>query len=560
MTDTNLDVIIRLKNEMSAEIAKAKGDIGSITDQAKKAGAAFTVMATAGAGMIAVLANSAGKIEQMKVALTTAFGGSADAAEEAFTTISNFAKTTPFQMEEVMNSFIKLKNLGLDPSEESLTSFGNTASAMGKPLNQMVEAVADAATGEFERLKEFGIRASQQGDQVEFTFKGVTTTVKKNAKDIQQFLLDIGNTDFAGGMVAQSQTFMGLMSTLKDNISLTAASIGATLLPVLKQVSQSIIRVTDIIATWVQANPKLAKVAATILLVSTAFAAVVGPVLLLIGFIPTIVAGFNILMGPMGLVIAAIAGITAAVILLTTAWQNNFFGIRDIVNDVFATIQDTFNEFMLLLFGSQQNFQTFIDGLLFTWEAFKIGLEVIWFSIKNVITVALALIQIVIKTGFEAITGIVQVALQLLKGDWKGAWETIKDTFSDIWNGITEIAERAFASIGDRVDKFVTKITGAISKVREFFSLGGGDGGGKKGGGKRATGGFVGSGQSFLVGERGPELFTPQRSGHIIPNNKMGGGQTIIINVAGSITTEKELAMKMMDLGIKEFQLSSAIV
>ena len=35
---------------------------------------------------------------------------------------------------------------------------------MGKSLNQMIEAVADATTGEFERLKEFGIKARTHGE------------------------------------------------------------------------------------------------------------------------------------------------------------------------------------------------------------------------------------------------------------------------------------------------------------------------------------------------------------------------------------------------------------
>lgn len=39
-------------------------------------------------------------------------------------------------------------------------------------------------------------------------------------------------------------------------------------------------------------------------------------------------------------------------------------------------------------------------------------------------------------------------------------------------------------------------------------------------GGGRASGGFVAPGQSFLVGERGPEIFTPSASGRI---GKTGG-------------------------------------
>ena len=49
----------------------------------------------------------------------------------------------------------------------------------------------------------------------------------------------------------------------------------------------------------------------------------------------------------------------------------------------------------------------------------------------------------------------------------------------------------------------------------------------------RANGGPVMSGTTYLVGERGPELFTPSSSGNITPNHAMGGGSTITVNVNG---------------------------
>ena len=49
----------------------------------------------------------------------------------------------------------------------------------------------------------------------------------------------------------------------------------------------------------------------------------------------------------------------------------------------------------------------------------------------------------------------------------------------------------------------------------------------------RANGGPVMSGTTYLVGERGPELFTPSASGSITPNHAMGGGSTITVNVNG---------------------------
>jgi soluble cytochrome b562 len=50
-------------------------------------------------------------------------------------------------------------------------------------------------------------------------------------------------------------------------------------------------------------------------------------------------------------------------------------------------------------------------------------------------------------------------------------------------------------------------------------------------GGRRANGGPVSSGKSYMVGERGPELFVPGRSGSIVPNGAMGGDVNVVVNV-----------------------------
>jgi len=57
---------------------------------------------------------------------------------------------------------------------------------------------------------------------------------------------------------------------------------------------------------------------------------------------------------------------------------------------------------------------------------------------------------------------------------------------------------------------------GAVDKIKGFF------------GGGRASGGPVSGGTPYVVGEKGPELFVPQGSGSIVPNDQMGGGATTI--------------------------------
>jgi tape measure domain-containing protein len=53
---------------------------------------------------------------------------------------------------------------------------------------------------------------------------------------------------------------------------------------------------------------------------------------------------------------------------------------------------------------------------------------------------------------------------------------------------------------------------------------------------QRANGGSVAGGSPYIVGERGPELFVPGRSGTIVPNDKMGGGGnvSVVVNVDAS--------------------------
>lgn len=143
--------------------------------------------------------------------------GSASAAAREFERLQKFAAQTPYSLEQSVRAFTQLKNLGLDPSEASMRAYANTAAAMGYDLSQMVEAVADASVGEFERLRAFGIRASTQGDQIAFTFQGVTTTVKNSAADIEQYLANLGRTNFAGAVNQRMATLDGAISNLGDS-------------------------------------------------------------------------------------------------------------------------------------------------------------------------------------------------------------------------------------------------------------------------------------------------------------------------------------------------------
>lgn len=168
---------------------------------------------------------AAAQVQQFKANLLT-MTGSAEAADAAYAGLVEFANKTPFDLSQSIEGFTKLRSLGLSTSEDIMTSYGNTSAAMGKSMSQMIEAVADATTGEFERLKEFGIKSSKEGDKVKFTFQGVTTEVKNNAAEIEKYLIGIGNTQFAGAMERQMNGLNGAFANLEDTLFTLMASLG----------------------------------------------------------------------------------------------------------------------------------------------------------------------------------------------------------------------------------------------------------------------------------------------------------------------------------------------
>ncbi|MBG89601.1 MAG: hypothetical protein CMO80_22260 [Verrucomicrobiales bacterium] len=239
----------RLKGLGDQGVKTEKATNGLISTFVRFAGPAAA--AAAAVGGLSKVINVTREFDVLNAQLITATG-SAEGAAVAFEAIQDFATQTPYDLQQATEGFTKLVNLGLTPSQRAMVSYGDTASAMGKDLNQMVEAVADAATGEFERLKEFGIRSSRQGDQVKFTFKGVTETVKMNAADIEEYLIKLGENNFAGAMAERMKTLDGAISNLGDSwdamfLTISNTGIGDTIESGVRLATDAIQEITDLI-------------------------------------------------------------------------------------------------------------------------------------------------------------------------------------------------------------------------------------------------------------------------------------------------------------------------
>jgi hypothetical protein len=157
--------------------------------------------------------------------------------------------------------------------------------------------------------------------------------------------------------------------------------------------------------------------------------------------------------------------------------------------------------------------------------------------------------------GADGLAGAVNLAIE---GQW--GWIDSVENFK-IAAGIVQTAIEALA----KPWVFLTNaINNAYNALKRFFGLSGGSvpSGLKVPTPPRAVGGPVSAMSSYMVGERGPELFTPGAGGFITPNNRLGGGSStnITINVtAGMGANGAQLGREIVS-AIKRYERASGPV
>jgi len=194
--------------------------------------------AIAAVGVAQVVRNIASigdSFEQLRISLSTMFGGTAQ-GEKALQRINTFAQTTPFQLEDVTKAFISLKAQGIEPSEKVLAAFGDAASATLTPLesfNSLVRMLGRSTQGalgleDLNQLADRGIpvfkileeRIGKTRDEVTEFGKSAAGAAK-----IMEELTEGLEEGFGGLMAAQMDTFGVKLSNLVINFKRLADEI-----------------------------------------------------------------------------------------------------------------------------------------------------------------------------------------------------------------------------------------------------------------------------------------------------------------------------------------------
>lgn len=208
----------RQMGKLKGRIGETKSEINPLINTAKGLLPAFGFAALlAGAkSLFTNIISVRREFEKYEAILTNTLGSN-KAARKEMQMLAEIAAKTPFSLNDLTGSFVKLTNYGLKPSRAELIKYGDLASSVGKGIDQLVEGVSDAVTGEFERLKEFGIKAKKEGDKITFTFKEQSVVVDNNTQAIKNYILSLGDLQgVAGSMAAIAETLDGRISNIGD--------------------------------------------------------------------------------------------------------------------------------------------------------------------------------------------------------------------------------------------------------------------------------------------------------------------------------------------------------
>ncbi|MHC8516769.1 phage tail tape measure protein [Sporosarcina sp. ITBMC105] len=427
-----------------------------------------------------------------KVAKTSASANTdIDALMEAFVIAGGTFSRFNVPLEEA-NSFLAI-----------LANRGFKGSEAGTALNSIMTRLTASTGPSAKALKQLGVNAfDSQGK-----FRGMETVMKEvesalsglsdkerahyqtqiagleHGKAFSAMLGGLGQEydELKGKIVDSDNALIDMRNTMKDNLlgeleNLSSAfeevmtEVGYALLPIIKEAVRFL---QDLADKFNGLSEPVKKTIALSIAIAGALALVVGPLLLLIGFIPQIITGFGAvakvfaaLTGPIGLTIAAIIAVGAALVVAynKVEWFRNMVdkawaAIKDFTVKAFNNVKDTVTRILkdVVSFGTDilSKFKDFWDEngaqimavvkLHFgnIWELIKgvMGVikgifEVVWPQIKAIVDIAWRAIKTIVSTAIDIVLGTIQTILKLIQGDWEGAWETIQGVVGSVWDNI----------------------------------------------------------------------------------------------------------------------------
>jgi len=531
MPQNNIDVVVGVKNQTAAGVADINKSLGQLGAKVDKFKPQFQQMAAIGTsafiGIGAALGGvikQAANMESLMMGLTSVAGGAEEASKQ-FERLRDVAKLPGLGLEEAIQGSINLQAAGLSAgqAEKSLKAFGNALAIVGKGKAELsgvilaLQQISSKGKISAEEINQLNERLPQIRKAMEAAF-GTSDTEKLQQMgiDAEEFISKV-TTEFEKLPAVQAGVNIGF-ENLQDNLKILSVTIGTTFLPYVNEILGRLDPLVEKFTAWAKSNPELVKQLTIVGLAISGMVAAAGLLGIAIG---PIIAGFTFLASPIGLAVIAVSAAIIAFVMFKdkliefAGYMEEHFGLVTDLKNLWASFTNFWNSVVI------PAWQFFIETI---WPALKPLLEKMGIIIGVTLIFALKLFIAQIRVVTDVITFFLVVAGRVaseLGERWK-KWidglmnpiKTLTDYFSNLRNVMSDVLSLA------------SKVTGGTGFIGSVATVG------KSVVGKRAEGGPV-SGGSFLVGEQGPEIFTPRSVGQI-SKLAAAGGMNLTINISGN--------------------------
>ncbi len=407
---------------------------------------------------------TAGKLEQTQIAFTHFLGGTQQ-AKAYLEELYNFAATTPFQIGDVTTGAQKLLAMGFAAKEVTplLRILGDQLSAVGRTenLGPLILAFGEMRAKGVASMKEVrqmitdGVipAVKYMAEAFNLSETQVFDRMKSKAIDADSAINAIlqGMARETGGLMeSQMGSFLGQLSNLKDQGTLTLKAIGDQLLPYGKGfvalASDMLSAVKDLAIGFGQL-PEPIKAG---MLALAGVAAVLPVILTFLGAIgvawPAVVAGFAALTDGAVLTAGAFFGIGGAVAVAVAA----LVGIGVWVYDHWAGISAAVAQ---------------------AWD----GIKDLWGATWQVVSTSMSIVWNLIASNASAIFGPIGAAISIIwdvvKDQWIQVWTGLKSWLGSLWNAIADEATKAWKWITDQF-KDLLAMAEKIPGVAKILNIG----------------------------------------------------------------------------------------
>lgn len=208
-------------------------------------------------GIVGAAVNVAGQFEQLQAKLTSTLGSS-EAAARSFQKALEFAATTPFDVQGIVQATVQITAFG-QSAERILPLADNLAAAFSERVEDVGQILGKAFSGSLEGfeslrnrlgisnilLQKFGAELTKTG--------GISIGTAASLNKAQDALEKIIRTRFGDATSRQAQTLFGAISNLGDAIQRTAAAFGETLIPIVTTATRAL---TTLVESFESLSPE----------------------------------------------------------------------------------------------------------------------------------------------------------------------------------------------------------------------------------------------------------------------------------------------------------------